>query len=67
VTVTLTNPGKQLRVDIQDDGIGFDRSRTLEGNGLANMQKRAAHLGGEWRVQSEPGKGTLVTFTIPLA
>jgi two-component sensor histidine kinase len=65
VSVTLTNPGKQLRVEIHDDGMGFDRSRTPEGNGLANMQKRAAHLGGDWFIQSEPGKGTLVAFTVP--
>ncbi|MBD0258201.1 MAG: ATP-binding protein [Cytophagales bacterium] len=66
VAVTLRSAGKGLRVDIQDDGIGFDPSQVREGNGLTNMQKRVAHLRGDWQLHAEPGRGTRVTFTVPL-
>jgi signal transduction histidine kinase len=66
VAVTLSSTGKGLRVDIQDDGLGFDPEQVREGNGLANMQKRVAHLRGEWQLHSEPGRGTRVTFTVPI-
>ena len=37
------------------------------GNGLANMQARAAHLGGTLEVKSNFGHGTLVTLEFPVA
>ena len=55
-----------VRLDITDDGQGFDPRKSAEaGNGLANMQARAAHLGGTLGVQSSPGQGTRVTLCFP--
>ncbi|HNE79578.1 MAG TPA: ATP-binding protein [Flavobacteriales bacterium] len=46
---------------IQDDGAGFDPSRTAGGgNGLRNMRDRAQRHGGSFRISSTPGKGTCV-------
>lgn len=55
---------------VSDDGAGFDPAESAvgrRGHGLANMQARAAALGGSVRVSSTPGKGTRVLLTIPVA
>lgn len=52
---------------VQDDGAGFDPSAIgASGHGLANMQARAAALGGTISVVSAPGKGTRVLLTLPV-
>ncbi len=61
-----------LEITIQDDGRGFDVSNVEEavpqrGNmGLLNMRERAEIAHGRLTVDSEPGKGTLVTVQVPL-
>lgn len=55
---------------VTDDGAGFepaDPAAGRRGHGLANMQARAAALGGSVRVNSVPGKGTRVLLTLPVA
>ncbi len=50
---------------VEDDGDGFDARTPGAGNGLQNMRQRAAGLGGELRISSQPGKGTRLRITIP--
>lgn len=50
---------------VEDDGKGFLAART-RGLGLLGMEERVAQLGGRFRVQSEPGRGTTVTAELPL-
>jgi len=38
-----------------------------QGNGLRNMRERLAEIGGDCSVRFEPGKGTTIHFTLPLA
>ena len=57
----------QLRLRIQDNGQGFDLHQRQEGIGLAGMQERAARMGGELTIASQPGQGTEVTFKFPIA
>ena len=68
VTYQLSGVGLALRVC--DDGTGFDPSCVNGcdggGNGLRNLRRRAQALGGEAEVESAPGKGTCVTFQVPL-
>ena len=55
----------KLKIVIADDGKGFNLAATAsngEHNGLGNMQRRAAAVGGQLAVTSEPGKGTRVEF-----
>jgi signal transduction histidine kinase len=54
-----------LRVDVADDGIGG--ADISAGTGLAGLVDRVEALGGDLRVVSPPGGGTLVSATIPLA
>ncbi len=61
VTVRLSDTdGTRLRVS--DDGGGFDVSgpRSNTSYGLIGMKERAESLGGEFRLDSEPGRGTSV-------
>lgn len=63
-----------LILHFKDNGQGFkfsesndfDWEKARGGNGLLNMRKRARELGGEYRIESEIGKGTHITLTIPL-
>lgn len=68
VYVSLDFRDGELKVDIQDDGKGFDvQSVTGRGNGLINMQKRIDESGGTYQIKSSPGKGTLIQFSIRLS
>lgn len=53
---------------VQDDGAGFtpNHHEAREGHGLANMEARAAALGGTLRIESAPGKGTRVLLLLPV-
>jgi signal transduction histidine kinase len=56
----------QVRLDLQDDGCGFDPSRRHDGFGLLGMRERVQRMGGQLRIQSAPGEGTAVSITVPL-
>ncbi len=61
--------GDQLRIVIADDGKGFNPATTVANgghSGLENMKQRAAALGGELIVTSEPGKGARVELAVNL-
>lgn len=64
-------PGDAVRVEIRDDGKGFEPGRqagVAEGHfGLESMRDRVSRLGGVWRLESAPGAGTTITATVPLA
>ncbi len=55
-----------IRGSVQDDGKGFDPDRE-KGLGLIGMEERVLHLGGRLQVESRPGRGTIVSFELPLA
>lgn len=66
VLVTLRTESDWLVAEVSDDGLGFTPGPTRAGVGLKSMRERAAALGGELEVESEPGKGTRVRFLAPL-
>ncbi|HWQ56708.1 MAG TPA: sensor histidine kinase [Bryobacteraceae bacterium] len=71
VWVTLRVAGKRLVMEVRDDGRGFhilsgDMPRRREGIGLLGMRERAAGVGGQLVLESEPGQGTRVCLEIPL-
>ncbi len=58
----------RLLVAVSDNGRGFDAGverMADRGFGLRNMSERAGLLGGEVRIVSEPGRGTLVEILVP--
>jgi PAS domain S-box-containing protein len=69
LTVTLSSSEGGVRIEVQDDGKGFDPgSPSPSGHvGLTSMRERAELVGGWCRVESAPGHGTTVSFWIPSA
>lgn len=66
-SVRLTITPQQVRCVIRDDGRGFDPFHTPAHRfGLIGITERARLLGGTLRIQSSPGAGAVVEFTIPL-
>ncbi len=66
VEVTLAAVNGRVRLEVRDDGRGFDmRARPSDALGLTSMEERAAALGGSLRVESTPGAGTTVRFECP--
>jgi PAS domain S-box-containing protein len=63
--VSIQMNGDGLRVEISDDGIGFDGHQARHGHGLRNMEARGRLVGGCLRVLSGPGSGTRVVLDIP--
>jgi DNA-binding NarL/FixJ family response regulator/signal transduction histidine kinase/PAS domain-containing protein len=63
VSVSLGVEGSRTWAEIEDDGRGFEAG-TVPGIGLKSMRERARALGGTLQVESEPGQGTRVRFTV---
>jgi signal transduction histidine kinase len=66
VRVELGLDGGLAYVEVSDDGCGFDSERATTGIGRQSMRHRALELGGEFSVESAPGEGTKVRFSIPV-
>ena len=63
ISVDTTN---DLMIEIRDNGVGFDKQNIRPfSNGLTNMEKRIADIGGIIEILN--GKGTTVKFRVPLA
>jgi signal transduction histidine kinase len=69
-TVSLTYQPDVVSLDVRDDGAGFDPRRATatgsRGRGLAGIRERAEQFGGTLTVETAPGEGTALAFTIPL-
>jgi signal transduction histidine kinase len=69
LTVDVTQTNKQLKLIVKDNGIGFnvEGETTLpSANGIKSMYVRADQLKGALQINSQVGKGTLITLTLPL-
>jgi signal transduction histidine kinase len=79
VTVRLTRSRRRLTLEITDDGVGFDTSRSAGGRaatpvaaqpgraqGLGNMRRRAELLGARLHVRSALAQGTSLSLTMPV-
>jgi signal transduction histidine kinase len=65
VRITLQAAGGGVRLAVQDDGRGFPAAQ-VRGLGLLGIQERVANLGGTLQVASEPGRGTILSVSLPL-
>ena len=65
VSVVLRTEGEELIAEVSDDGKGFG-PEVVPGVGQGSMRERAAALGGELQIESEPGRGTTVRLRAPL-
>lgn len=57
-----------LRLEVADDGVGFDAVAAAQGHhGLAGMRHRVQMFAGEFVLDSRPGAGTRIAVGLPLA
>jgi signal transduction histidine kinase len=65
--ITVRREADRLRLEVADDGVGFDTSSSAPRGhlGLANMRDRAGALGGDLELGSG-GRGTTIIVTVPL-
>jgi PAS domain S-box-containing protein len=71
VTVALHREDGQVRVEVADDGAGFDPSLSSSwaddgGFGLFSVREQTNRLGGVFEIKSSPGQGTQVLLRVPL-
>jgi len=67
VELQILQAGDRLEIVIADNGCGFDQNSAIKGgSGLTNFQDRLQALRGECHVESQPAKGTMVKFLVPL-
>ena len=65
IAITLDAQPQEVRVEIEDDGGGFDRAGDSSGMGLRIMEFRAAMLGGTLTIEPRPTGGARVTCVCP--
>ena len=65
VKVTVRQEAEQIRLEIQDDGRGFN-AREERGMGLLGIEERVSYLGGTFQVESQPGHGALLMIALPV-
>ncbi len=73
-TLRLDHARDAIRLTVQDDGRGFDAATlaqpnggTVRGIGILSMERRAEDLGGDFRIESNPGEGTAILVAVPLS
>jgi signal transduction histidine kinase len=64
--VTLSYMEDLVALDVQDDGKGFDPGAVAgNGYGLTGMRERIRRLRGTFSIESLPGEGTTISFSLP--
>ena len=66
LSIQLMREDQLLYLTVEDNGKGFDTTVVNKGIGLANIETRAFKINAEFTIESYPGKGTCIYFTIPL-
>jgi signal transduction histidine kinase len=72
-SILVKQPDHRVTVEIRDDGVGISQrpgSRVLVipyGVGIAGMQEHVLQLNGTFRMHSIPGRGTVVSVSLPIA
>ena len=66
ITSELRIEGDMLILIVNDDGKGFNPDEAIKGNGLESMKVRSQELKGTFKIESTPGKGTRITFQLPV-
>jgi|GEM_PF-1090025 len=58
--------GRSLRIEVADDGRGFNRERIEPKLGLNAIAARVSTVGGSWELESQPGAGTVLSAELPI-
>ncbi|MCA9269317.1 MAG: hypothetical protein KDA41_12635, partial [Planctomycetales bacterium] len=72
VDIMLHSDERQVRLEIQDNGTGFDAVVAAQSPsarpsvGISSIRERVAMLDGDCAMRSAPGQGALLQVVIPL-
>jgi signal transduction histidine kinase len=61
----LTPAADGIHLEITDNGIGFETTKSTGGHGLGNLRERAAVMKANLQIISKPGAGTSITLEVP--
>lgn len=66
--IQLYEKDNKIHLIITDDGIGFDKSKVVQKNGIGinQIEARVQMMQGHFRIDSKPGNGTKVTIELPI-
>ena len=66
VVVKMAVDGAALRLELRDNGRGFDPHAPTDGHGLASLRNRARALGASLAIVSAPAAGTSIALDLPI-
>jgi signal transduction histidine kinase len=66
VEVRFSNNDGKIILEIKDDGIGMNKSKSKRGIGIKNITSRVRQIHGQLDIDSEPGKGTKISVDFAL-
>ena len=69
VTIRLIFSPPEVKLEVEDDGTGFEPASSLEESGhfgIIGMRERVEQAGGSFGIVSAPGQGPLVGISMPL-
>ena len=64
ILVNIYKQNNDIKIDVTDNGKGFDIENTNFGNGLYNMKKRIEEINGTFKIDSQTNKGTTISFSL---
>ncbi len=67
LSISVVKHPQKINIMVEDDGKGMPPSqKPVEGIGLKNIHSRVRYLNGELHIDSQSGRGTLISINIPL-
>ncbi|MGZ8289506.1 MAG: sensor histidine kinase [Telluria sp.] len=66
VSLVLSEQDNMLHIEVSDNGAGFDMATASSGIGIIGMRERVHALAGTIAFASEPGRGTVISISLPL-
>ncbi|MCY6380132.1 cache domain-containing protein [Hoeflea prorocentri] len=66
VTIKLCRHGNNVKLRLEDDGVGMPRARKVGGLGIRNMQERMDTFGGTIRFSKAKPHGLAIAVTLPI-
>ena len=64
IQIKLIN--SKISLKVRDDGKGINKKNNEKTFGVFGMKERAAMLGGEMKIDSQPNKGTTINVSLPI-
>ncbi|SEG28197.1 sensor histidine kinase [Algoriphagus boritolerans] len=65
ISIHIAKNRSLRKIEIVDDGAGFDTSQQSQGSGMINLKKRMETIGGHFSLTSKVGNGTHITLELP--